>query len=166
MSVERAGGRFTPHLEEVSGLPPESPLFGEFVVARFDEDGVFADEEGLDQFLGWLEAPERSPALRLFVVAAIFQRGLEEDEAPLGARRQLARSALRILAAAPSDDALAAQLVDTYLPNLLGIEGAAAPVTQQTVFRGAADARPRAREALSSRPESPARDRLLDWIGP
>jgi hypothetical protein len=85
------------------------------------------------------------------------------DPAPAGFAERLARGAPHVLARGAGEP-LATQLVDTYLPNLLGLSGRATRKGPRAIFGDDAAARARAREALLRRAPSAGRAALLAWI--
>ncbi|WP_437719058.1 hypothetical protein WMF45_23175 [Sorangium sp. So ce448] len=164
LTLERAGGPLSARIQTVTEPPALSPLFGEYVVARLAEDTLYRDAVGFDQVMAWLEDPGRSPSLQMFVIQSLVGKVLLTEPNPPGFTERLALATWRVLSST-QDEALATQIVDTYLPNLLGLEGAAPFKSVQTVFHGDEGARTLGREALLRRPAGGARDRLLGWIG-
>jgi hypothetical protein len=165
LAVDRDGGPLSARIRTISEPPALSPLFGEYVVARLDEDTLYRDAAGFDKVMTWFEDPGRSTSLQMFMLLSLVGKVLLTEPNPPGFTERLALSALRILAST-SDEPLARQIVDTYLPNLLGLEGAGPRKTVQMVIKGDEGTRMRVRAALQRRPAGAARDRVLQWIGP
>lgn len=164
-AIEEAGAPLVAALGRVSEPPLLTPLFAEYLVACLDQEHLIAAPKDLAGLLQWLEAEGRSPAVRLFVIPALYQRMLSGARTPRASAVALARSSLRLLADAPADDALAQRLVETDLPHLLGLEGSAPKLTPETLFASAPGERDRARRTLREWPAGRARDRLVAWIG-
>jgi hypothetical protein len=162
LALDRAGGPLQAHIAAVTEPPPLTALFGEYLMARVAEEKLHADPDGFASLMTWLEKPERSAALQLSVVQSLTGKVIT-DSAPGRIIDRLALAALRILVVT-DDDALAGQLVDTYLPNLLGLEGSLPRRTVATVTSGDADMRARALAAVRRRPASVTRERMSDWL--
>ena len=164
IALEAAGGALAPRITAVGEPPPLSSLFGEYVVARLGEETLYGDPVGFDTVMTWLEDPRRSPSLQMFMLQALTGKLLLTEPNPAGFTERMALAALRILAST-GDEALAGQIVDVYLPNLLGLEGSATRRTAVTIVGSDDRTRSAARAALQRRAPGGARDRLLDWLG-
>ena len=162
LALEHEGGTLPRHIGSVGEPPALSALFGEYMVARLGEDTLYADAAGWGRTMVWLEAPGRSSTLQMFVMQALTGKFIvQAAQAPVTDR--LALCALRILGGT-ADEALAAQLVETVLPNLLGLEGASPLRPVAAVLDGEQGTKVRVLTALQRRPAGMARDRLLRWL--
>ena len=164
ITLERAGGALAERIGSVGEPPPLSSLFGEYVVARLGDETLYRDPRGFDAVMVWFEDPRRSPSLQMFMLQALTGKLLLTEPNPAGFTERMALAALRILAST-GDEALAGQVVDVYLPNLLGLEGSATRRTAVTIVGSDDRTRSAARAALQRRAPGGARDRLLDWLG-
>jgi hypothetical protein len=144
--------------------PPNlSALFGGYLLARLDEGILYRNRAAFDKTMSWLEADNRSLSVQTFISEELTAKLLLTEPNPPGYTERFVRSLLRILGST-ADNTLATEIENTYLPNLLGLEGAAPRKTAQTVFQTDNQARARARAALLRRPASSTRDLLVAWI--
>jgi hypothetical protein len=163
LALERAGGPLPARIASVTEPPPLSVLFGEYVAARLGEETLYGDPRGFDTVMAWLEDARRATPLQMFMLQSLSGTLLLSEPNPPGFTDRMAVAAIRILVAG-RDEALDAQIVDTYLPNLLGLEGAAPRKTVDAVFKGDERTRAAVREALQRRAPGSGRERLLDWL--
>ena len=164
MDAESSPGSLSKDLENLGEAGNDlTPVFGEYVMARLQENVLFKDVKGFDHVMSWVEGPTVSDSLRRFVVASLFSIILVSEPTAPGYGDRLAVGAFRILAQWPREP-LASQLVNTYLPNLLGLEGGASQKSPEMIFSNDEDERARAREALKRQPDSQGRSELLIWI--
>lgn len=162
LRLDRSAAGLADALRSLSEPPILTTLFAEYLVARLQQHMLYADAPGFDKVMSWLEADGRSSAVQRHVIEALTARLLSMPPPRPGFTERLALAGWRLLAKT-ADETLASQIETTFLPNLLGLEGAAAPVPVQAVVTDAHE-RHRIREAMQRRLASPARDRLLRWL--
>jgi hypothetical protein len=138
------------------------PLFAEYMAARLDEV-LFRDAEGFNELMSSLETPIVSSRFRGIILREIYSRALLADPAPPGFDDRLVVGTLRIIAlpeAAPLHD----DLLKTYLPNLLGLEGGATKKRAESIFRRFPGEREQAERVLSAYATPAIAALVLDWI--
>lgn len=138
------------------------PLLTQYIGERLHafEARDAAGAPPLQACLRWLETPTLGATLRAHAIQVLIGRLLLiEASAPL--RALVALTGLRLLRRDPRTP-LAAHLAQTLLPNLLGLTGAATPVSPDQVFASAPDERRATTDVL--RDAQPSFAALRAWI--
>lgn len=139
------------------------PLLIEFVGERlqaFDARDA-AGVPPLQACLQWLETPAVATPLQTHAINVLIQRLLLID-ASAQLRALVALTGLRLVRRDPQTP-LAGNLAQTLLPNLLGLTGAATPVTPDEVFVSAPTERQATTEVLRDA-SKPSFEALRAWI--
>lgn len=138
------------------------PMFASYLGERFP-DSVKHGIREWDGILSFIERRDLNPAFRVPAAEAAFDAVLLFSPAPRDIVRRTVFMAFNLLASA-DDPASQASLLDTYLPNLLGMEGQEVKRTATQVFANKATERRMAEKALAQSPPSAGRERLLRWL--
>ena len=96
-------------------------LFAQYLEARLPET-FFQEFPDFDVFLRTVEAPQLSPVARRMMMAAAYTKLMLYDPAPPRFINRLLAATARVLGA-PYGENLRTAVLDTYLPNLLGLNG-------------------------------------------
>jgi hypothetical protein len=118
------------------------------------------DAKAFESLMQLLENPDLALIARATLVSQLTTRFLAGPAAPAN-RARLALAMFRLLEigqAAPLRD----NILETFLPNLLGLPGGAAQVTVDEVFRDHPDERRRAESLV--RELQPAAQALIQWL--
>ena len=139
---------------------PLGPLFVQYASSRLPEI-LFDDFAQFDGLMTLLEKEALSASVRLATLEEIFSRFLLADPAPPGFVARLAAASLRMIVG--KDLAVRQRLIETLLPNLVGIEGGATPKAASDVLSDYRMDAERAKRFLRAEPGSSAA-RLLVWL--
>jgi hypothetical protein len=138
------------------------PLFGEYISARLDEV-MFQHADDFDRVMSFLEAPGLPERFRGLVVGNVYSKLLAADPVPLGFASRLAVASFRIVAL-PDAANLRENLLQTYLPNLVGLEGGARSKSADEVFAAYPRDRDDAEQTLEKYQGDAAASSLLAWL--
>jgi hypothetical protein len=136
-------------------------IFPEYLWARYRARAA-DDHAALDEILGLLEYPPLSPDARYALLDRVVSAAGDEHATPAVIDRTAL--ALAQLLATPEAAALHDGIIETHLPNVLGLAGGAARRSAGNVFDGHPDDRGRFSRALQARASAPAAARLLSWL--
>jgi hypothetical protein len=146
-------------LEHGAGQPL-GPLFVQYASSRLPEI-LFDDYAQFAGLMTLLEKGAVSASFRLAILEEIFSRFLLTDPAPPRFVARLAAGSLRMIVG--QDLVLRQRLIETLLPNLVGLEGGATPKAASDVLSDYRMDAERARSFLrAERGNSAAR--LLVWL--
>ena len=137
-------------------------LFAEYLGARLPE-AARGDPRQWESILVFIEGTELSPSFRAMAAVAAMDAVLMQPPAEPAIVRRTARMGFRLLAM-PDANGLHSRLVQSYLPNLVGLEGSEPRRAPAGIFSDQPDAREQAVKALEALPVSSARDRLEAWL--
>jgi hypothetical protein len=137
-------------------------LSAEYLAARLGEV-LYADPAGFSRLMDTLESPGFPEPLREILVRAVFSRLLLNDPTPPVFAERTIIGSFRLLAL-PEASALANNLVGTYLPNLLGLEGGATAKTASETFRRFPEEQAKAEQRLRVFTGPASTARLQDWL--
>lgn len=123
-------------------------LFAGYVAARLPEL-FFRELADFDAVMRQLEDPALSPVAREILLEDCYTKMIMLDPAPPRFVARLLAGTVRVLAL-PGTQALGRSIAQTYLPNLLGLEGAAVRKNADAVFQGDSQLRERAAAAFQA----------------
>jgi hypothetical protein len=142
-------------------LPTLGPQFALYVLDRLAEV-LFEDPDGYDTVNRVAETPKLSPPTRHVLSTGIITQVLMRDPAPNEFVARLVVGSCRVLAL-PSEGSLQQNLLGTYLPNLLGLEGGATKKAARDVFAEHPDERKFVVGVLRNYPDQAAARPLREW---
>lgn len=135
-------------------------LFAGYVVDRVVET-FFDDREGFEQVLAAASDAKLVPSVALILLRGVGDALLRHEPAPYAFLQRFVMAAA-LVAARPGQAALRPTLLQTYLPNLLGVTGGLGLRPASAIFAADAPARATVRALLAQAlPEAAA---LLPWI--
>lgn len=123
-------------------------LFAGYVAARLPEL-FFREFADFDAVMRELEDPALSPVARDILFEDCYTKMIMLDPAPPQFVARLIAGTVRVLAL-PGTEGLGRNIAQTYLPNLLGLEGAAVRKNADAVFDGDSELRERAAAAFQA----------------
>lgn len=136
-------------------------LLARYVVDRLSEI-LFASYVDFDALMTQLEDPAFAPTARGLVLTGIYVWFLLRDPAPPNFLARLVVASARMVAM-PLDESLRANILKTYLPNILGMVGAAERKLASVVFAEQPE-RLRATESfLADYPDRTIASPILEW---
>jgi hypothetical protein len=133
-------------------------LFAGYLAARLPEL-MFRQLADFDRAMREFEDPAFSGVARSILFEDIYTKMIMLDPAPPQFVARLIEGTVRVLAL-PGNEGLGRSIARTYLPNLLGLEGAAERKSANAVFEGKPELRARAAAAFQSAGESG----VVAWI--
>jgi hypothetical protein len=133
-------------------------LFASYLEARLPELflGTMAD---FDRVIRELEDPELSSVARRILCEGMYAKMILLDPIPSRFIARLIEGTMRMLAL-PFTEGLGRNIIGTYLPNLLGIEGGAMPKNADTIFDGKPELRAQAITVF----ESAGAAEIVRWL--
>ena len=166
-------------VELVSELAPETPLpdlaaqltarpelvtslSARYVAARLREL-LFGDLAGFDRILSEAENPKAAPVFRRTVITEAFDDLMMLDPAEPAFLARLIWGSVRMFGSG-AEPALASRTLETYAPNLLGLEGGLSTKNARDVFADANEKRQETATILRGNTQLPGRERLLAWL--
>ena len=113
--------------------PSLNALFGDYISTRLGEI-LFANPEDFDVLMGFVEDPQLSAVTRTVLFENIYASIVDATEAPPSFPSRLVVSGCRLLQL-PEAATIHSNLLDDYLPSLLGTNEPAPRLTADQVFR-------------------------------
>lgn len=138
------------------------PLFAEYLSARLSEV-LFERLEDFAVVMRLIADGQLSAQARWILITGVYSEFLLRDPAPMPFVERLVSETLALLAQ-PGGEALRVPMLETYVPNLLALEGGAEPKSADAVFEQRVGERERTRRLLSDSLSLPAAHPLLVWI--
>ena len=138
-------------------------VFAEYVVAKFD-DSLLQDIDAFRLLMKFIENPTLSTVARSTLLTSVYHKLIAFDPAPMPYVQALTVTMFHLVAL-PQASALHDNILQVYLPNLLGLSGGGPPRKKAgDVFRGIPEERQKAERALQAyRGKVPA-DALMRWL--
>jgi hypothetical protein len=160
LAIECELGRLTlPQCLEHGANHPLGILFAEYAAARLPEI-LFNRYDQFNALMAILEKESVGRLVRETLIEEIFSSFLLADPAPPHFVARLAAGSLRLIV--QPDEKLRQRIVETLLPNLVGLEGGATKKSSAVLAEYPADAE-RAKRFLQTEPRAPAQ-RILAWL--
>ena len=139
------------------------PIFAEFLWAKYGDDAM-ASVSQLNLLASFAEKKELTVGTRQALLQGAYDLiGLHSDSTPKAARR-LALAMFRVLLMPDAAD-LHENLIDTFLPNLLGITSGLHAEPASAVFMGEDALRAASKEFLQRQGALAGAKSLLHWLG-
>jgi len=137
-------------------------LSARYVAARIREL-LFSDAAGFHNVLSEAENPAAQTVFRRIVISEAYDDLMMLDPAPAVFIARLIWGGVRMLGAGTAPE-MASRVLETYVPNLIGLEGGLSQKTAASIFEGSLKVREEVQTILRSRTGLPGRERLLAWL--
>lgn len=144
---------------------PQRPDYGKFfaryVEARLPEI-LFHNVSDFDAVMDAVEDPALSPVARWLILSGVCSWCIMLDPAPPAYVARLVTAIARVVSQ-PVDASLQVNMLQTFLPNVLGIVGGAQPKPAREVFADQPERRVLTESLLAAYPDRAAATALLEW---
>lgn len=137
-------------------------LFAQYVSARLPEL-LYPRLDDFEPLTRLLEDPQLAQRARWILLTDLYSQFLLRDPAPITFVERLVASTFRILAL-PEGSTLRAPMIGTYIPNLVGLKGGAAPKPASQVFEGKTEDRRFATQVLATCSGVAGVERIAQWL--
>ncbi len=137
-------------------------LTARYVAARLREL-LFSDASGFSAVLAEAEGPSAQPVFRRIVISEAYDDLMMLDPAPSVFTARLIWGSVRMFASGIAPE-FATRVLETYIPNLLGLEGGLPRKSAASIFELAPRPRQELETILRSHGQLPGRERLLAWL--
>lgn len=137
-------------------------LSARYVAARLREL-LFSDPSGFHNVLSEVENPAAHTVFRRIVISEAYDDLMMLDPAAPVFIARLIWGSVRMFGSGTAPE-FASRVLETYIPNLLGIEGGLSEKRAKDIFEHAKGPREEMETILRSRTELPGRERLLAWL--
>ena len=138
-------------------------LFARYVAWRLREVVMANSLEDFDSILAVAESPETNDVFRRILVTEAYDLLMMLDPAPNTMLARLIWGSIRLIAT-ENGEPMRELVLQTLLPNLIGLEGGLVRKHAPDVFAGADVQRREVEEILSARQEFPGRDQIIQWL--
>jgi hypothetical protein len=136
-------------------------LLARYAVARLPEI-LFASYPDFDALMTQLEDPAFARSPRGLILTGVYAWFLRRDPAPSNFLARLVTGSAGIIAS-PMDESLRANILKTYLPNVLGMVGAARRKVARDVFAEQPERRVAIESLLARYPDPATVTPILEW---
>jgi hypothetical protein len=137
-------------------------LSARYVAARLREL-LFSDPSGFHSILSEVENPAAKTDFRRIVISEAYDDLMMLDPAVPTFIARLIWGSVRMFGSGTAPE-FAGRVLETYIPNLLGIEGGLSKKRARDVFEHAQKSRQETETILRNRTELPGRERILTWL--
>jgi hypothetical protein len=137
-------------------------LYAQYVSARMPEL-LFSNLEDFGMLMRLLEDAQLAPRARWILLTDLYSLFLMKDPAPIPFVERLLSGTFRILALTEAA-ALRAPMLETYIPNLAGLEGGADPKRADQIFDGNPEALRFARQTVKACTGVAGSERIAQWL--
>jgi hypothetical protein len=137
-------------------------LSARYVAARLREL-LFGDLAGFNRVLSEAENPKAPAIFRRIVISEAYDDLMMLDPAGPAFIARLIWGSVRMFGSGTAPD-FASRVLETYIPNLLGLEGGLARKNASGVFAEVKEQRQEMAAILRGNTQLPGRERLLAWV--
>jgi hypothetical protein len=163
VTAERKKSSMQDLLEKAAGHPEElNHLFAEYTETRIGEL-IFQDIKVFGQWILLQESPDLELTTRVMLIEALLHELGLSDPGPIEYYRAAVISLFHVLRM-PASKFIQANIVQSYLPNILGLNGGVSFKSSGQIFKGNPKEKGSAVKWLEENKNLAGTDELLKWI--
>ena len=137
-------------------------LYAQYLSQRLPET-LFGDPDGFRHFMRLAEDPRLSPRCRWILLTDTYSQLLMRDPAPMEFVEPLLTATFRILDN-PEASALQSPMIETYIPNLVGLEGGAEHKPADLIYGNNTDMQRFAAQVMRKRSGVAGAPGIVQWL--